>query len=137
MPKALQDEVSHAIKSVVTKISKGAGSTLRSAILQKLISCGWSKEVSISINSEMTITSIKSNVGLCLQTGNMARMYADLLKLQKLYLDNAIAAAVMIVPSQQSAKAMGDNITHAARLERELEIFRKVIHIPIVIFAIE
>jgi hypothetical protein len=137
VPRALQTEVAEAISSTKAAIRKGAGAAIRDAITGKLIAKGWSKEVSVSQGSKMTITSTKSNIGLCLQTGNMARMYADLLKLQKLYMDNAIKAAVLIVPSQPVAKQMGDNITHAARLERELEIFKKAIHVPILLFSIE
>jgi hypothetical protein len=54
------------------------------------------------MGSDKTVTSMKDEVGLCLQTGNMARMYADLIKLLTLYLDNAIKAAAIIVPSIRS-----------------------------------
>ena len=85
----------------------------------------------------MTITSIKNEVGLCLQTGNMARMYADLMKLQTLYLNNAIKAAVIVVPSEPVAKLLGSNIAQAKRLTRELDIFKKAYHVPTLIFALE
>jgi hypothetical protein len=85
----------------------------------------------------MTITSMKNNVGLCLQTGNMARIYADLMKLQALYLDNAIKAAAIVLPSQPVASRLGSNIANAKRLERELEIFVKVYHVPTLVFALE
>ena len=74
----------------------------------------------------MTITSAKDDIGLCLQTGNMSRMYADLMKLQTMYLNNTIKAAAIIVPSQETAKLLGDNIAQAKRLERELAIFKLV-----------
>lgn len=80
---------------------------------------------------------MKDGVGLCLQTGNMARMYADLIKLQALYLDNAISAAVIIMPSQPLALLIGDNIAQTTRLERELEIFRKAYHVPTIVFGLE
>ena len=85
----------------------------------------------------MTITSMKDEVGLCLQTGNMARMYADLIKLQTLYLDNAIKAAAIIVPSNPIAKLLGSNIAEAKRLERELKIFKKAYHVPTLVFGLE
>lgn len=64
-------------------------------------------------------------------------MYADLMKLQTLYLDNSISAAALILPSQPLALVLGDNIAHSLRLERELEIFRKVFHVPALIFGLE
>lgn len=137
VPPVLRDEIAQAVGAVHVRITKGAATSVRDALLANLVSKGWSAEMPVSNDSEMTITSIKSKVGLCLQTGNMARMYADLLKLQKLYLDNAIMSGVMIVPSPECAKILGDNIANSSRLERELAIFKKVIHIPIVVFSIE
>ncbi len=85
----------------------------------------------------MTITSRKDNVGLCLQTGNVARMYADIIKLQVLYFDSGISSAAIVVPSQEVAKIIGKNIAQAKRLERELEIFKKAYHVPTLVYALE
>ena len=137
VPQLLQDEVAGAIGSVPVKAQKGSGGRIRDAILENLIERGWSRPFSVSPKSGMTITSLKSGVGLCVQTGNMARMYADLLKLQKLYLDDAIQAAVMVLPSSPMAKAIGSNVAHANRLERELEILRRVITVPMIVFGLE
>ncbi len=125
------------LDSLQVPIEERASSRLRDEIVSKLRTLGWSGELVVSQESKISITSMKGSTGLCLQTGNMARMYADLLKLQKLYLDNSIASAVMIVPSEPVAKALGANLAHATRLERELAIFKKVIHVPMVIYAIE
>jgi len=93
--------------------------------------------VAVAQGSDITITSMKSEVGLCLQTGNMARMYADLIKLQTLYLNNAIKSAVIVVPSEPVAKILGSNIAQAKRLARELDIFKKAYYVPTLIFALE
>ena len=137
VPAKLREEVVSALNSLEVNIVKGASSKLRDELIIKLRMFGWSGEVVVSKDSKVSITSIKGATGLCLQTGNMARMYADLLKLQKLYMDNAITSAVMIVPSETVAKKLGANLAHASRLERELAIFKKVIHVPMVIYAIE
>ena len=137
VPAALRKEITAALESLQVPIEEGASSKVRDEIVSKLRALGWSGELVVSQESKISIPSIKGSTGLCLQTGNMARMYADLLKLQKLYLDNSIASAVMIVPSEPVAKALGANLAHATRLERELAIFKKVIHVPMVIYAIE
>lgn len=85
----------------------------------------------------MTITSSKSGVGLCLQTGNVARIYADIIKLQTLYFNNAINSAAIVVPSSEVARLFGKNIAQASRLERELEIFKKAYHVPTLVYALE
>lgn len=136
-PASLQKEIIDAIHSVTIKPARGAATKLRDAFLSDLKSSGWSGEVPVSAGSDMTITSMKDQVGLCLQTGNMARMYADLMKLQAMYLDNAIKAAAIIVPSQPISLLLGSNIAQAKRLIRELDIFKKAYHVPTIVFALE
>jgi len=137
IPSYLQQEITAAIAAVTVKPARGAAAKLRDAFLADLKTSGWSSEVDVSRDSGITITSIKDEIGLCLQTGNMARMYADLIKLQTLYLDNAIKAAAIIVPSQPVALLLGSNVAQAKRLERELDIFKKAYHVPTLVFALE
>lgn len=137
VPLTLQEEISASIRAVNVKVTKGAAPKIRDALTSELIGRGWSSEAEISGSSRITVTSMKSKVGLCLQTGNMSRMYADLLKLQKLYMDGSIVSAAMIVPTRACARHIGDNIVNADRLERELEIFRKVIHLPVLVYSFE
>jgi hypothetical protein len=134
---ALQAEVLKAISAIDVNPTRGAAPRIRDQILAGLKGQGWSGEVAVSRDSDMTITSMKDGIGLCLQTGNMARMYADLVKLQTLYLDNAISAAIIVLPSQPLALKIGDNIAQSTRLERELEIFRKAYHVPTLLLALE
>jgi hypothetical protein len=137
LPVALQREIITAISAISTKPTVGAAAKIRDAFLVNLKESGWSTPVSVSPNSDMTITSLKSEVGLCLQTGNMARMYADLMKLQAMYLDNSIRSAAIVLPSQPLAKRLGSNIAQSKRLERELDIFKKAYHVPTLVFALE
>ncbi len=133
----LKDEIALAIKGVVRKPVRGAAPKIRDEILGNLKALGWSGKVPVAKGSDITITAMREDVGLCLQTGNMARMYADLVKLQTLYLDNAIKAAVLIVPSEPVALLLGSNIAQAKRLERELDIFKKAYHVPTLVYALE
>ena len=64
-------------------------------------------------------------------------MYADLIKLQTLYLNNAIKSAVIVVPSAPTAQLLGSNIAQSTRLMRELDIFKKAYHVPTLIYALE
>jgi len=137
VPARLRDEIIEAITGVEVRAEKGAAPKIRDQFLTNIKGLGWSGEVPVARGSDMTITSMKDGVGLCLQTGNMARMYADLIKLQTLYLDNAIASAIIVVPSQPLALQIGSNIAQSARLERELEIFRKAYHVPTLLMALE
>lgn len=137
VPKHVQTEIAEAIAEVEATYEKGGVRRIRGPLATALKQRGWSGEVEVSRGSEMTITGMQGRVGLCLQTGNMARVYADLMKLQTLYLDNAIDAAVIIVPSKELALAIGSNVAYATRVERELEIFRKAYHVPTLLFSLE
>jgi hypothetical protein len=134
---SLKQEIEKAITSCQISPSKGAAARIGKAIADALTMAGWSGEVHLSRESRITITSAKNGVGLCLQTGNMSRLYADLLKLQNMFLAGTIKLGVILVPSHQAAKKLGDNIANADRLKRELGIFHKVIHMPLVVFAFD
>lgn len=136
-PESLRKEIEKAITTVDVYLKKGAASQIRGAFLGELYVSGWSQELLLSPGSNITITSIKSRVGLCLQTGNMARMYADLLKLQTLYLNGAITCGALVLPSSPVAAKLGSNVANATRLERELEIFKKVFNLPTLVFSLE
>lgn len=137
LPTILKQELGAAINSITVRPSRGAGKKIRDAITLKLREAGWTGEVAVSKGSNITITSVKDDVGLCLQTGNMGRLYADLMKLQTLYLNDSIKSAAIILPSKPVAKIIGDNIAEASRLERELEIFAKAYRVPTLVFAME
>ncbi len=104
VPEALQIEVEQAIESITVKPANGKATEIRDMFLRSIAGEGWSGETPVSRESNITVTSIKDDVGLCLQTGNMARVYADLLKLQTMYMNSAIRSAVVVVPSYPVAK---------------------------------
>ena len=136
-PTAHRMEIRTAIKAVSIKPARGQAPKLSDGFKKHLHSSGWSSPITLSKNSGITITSIKGATGLCVQTGNMARMYADWLKLQRLYLDGGITCGAMMVPSMPTAKLLGENIVHASRLIQELTLFNKVINIPMIVFSFE
>ena len=137
IPATLRKDVADAITGITVKAGPGAAPRIRAQLLSKLKAAGWSGEVCVSAESDMTITSAKDDIGLCMQTGNMSRMYADLMKLQAMYLGDLIKGAVIVVPSQDMAKLLGDNIAQSKRLERELAIFKKAYHVPTLVYAME
>jgi hypothetical protein len=132
-------EIAHAVAAMTVQLRRGAATALRDQFIEALMVAGWSGEISVSPNqSGMTITSMKAGTGLCLQTGgNMSRIYADILKLQALYVDGVISCAVFVLPSALVARALGDNVAQADRLVRELAIFRMVITLPLLVYSLE
>jgi len=131
------NEVIAAVNGCPHDPKRGNTASVRNHILDALSRQGWTKELELDRQSAITITSIKQRVGLCLQTGNMSRMYADLLKLQAIYLRGVIDSAIMLLPTSEAAKRFGSNVANQERLLRELAIFERVITVPMAIIGID
>lgn len=125
------------IQDIKIKIRDGCSSRLREIILRELNTRGWSSNVKLSYGSQITITATNGDLGLCLQTGNMSRFYADLLKLQYLYQKGSIRSAIYILPTKRNAKLMGSNLAHYERLVEELKLFAKIITLPVFVIGLD
>jgi hypothetical protein len=138
VPSERQQEISAAIAAMTHPVRKHAATALRDEFLVAMLQAGWSDPVAVQPDvSDITITSKKAGTGLCLQVGgNMSRLYADLLKMQTMYLDSSLSSGAFVLPSREMAKVLGDNLAQADRLIRELQVFRKVITIPLVIYSL-
>lgn len=130
-----QKEVASVVEAL-RQIDIRFDTKLRRTILDILYTQGWSSQVKLTYDSGISITATNNNFGLCLQTGNMSRFYADLLKLQYLFLKKTISAAIYIVPTKRSAKLMGSNLVNFERLTEELALFSDIITIPIFVIGI-
>src|SRR5436305_984736 len=101
VPHSIVEEIKSAVPSRPAIMS---ATPFRDAILARLRgSNGWSGEVKLSPDAKITITFCKEGVGLCVQTGNMARFYADLMKLSLLHTQERIYGAVFVLPTHALA----------------------------------
>ena len=125
------------IKTVNIKIQRGCSSHLRKIILEELNQKGWSSLVKLSYRYQISITTINGNLGLCLQTGNMGRFYADLLKLQYLYKKGNINSAIYVLPTKRIATIMGSNVANFERFVKELTLFSDIVTIPIFVIGLD
>ncbi len=137
VPLNIQTEVESAISGVTVNPARGAAEKIRFEFIRAISAHGWTGEMLVARESKISVTSTKNDVGLCLQTGNMSRIYADLLKLQTMYLKSAIKGAVIVIPSYPVAKKLGSNIANAKRLERELPIFSRAYSVPTLVYSLE
>lgn len=135
VPNYLVEDISDSFNQINGVVSRYEISDIRAHFLDALLTKGWSDKVLLSRESNISITSKKDEVGMCMQTGNVSRMYADLMKLEALYLRGSIHAGILIVATTQCAKQYTSNAATFERLIRELEIFGQVITIPLVIIG--
>ena len=132
------DATKSQVKSVLRRIEKKgrwSSAQLRKEILSQLTDLGWSDQVRIHKDSKISITSISGKTGLCLQTGNMSRFYADLLKLETLFRDGHISGAVYLLPLKTFAVKLGSNVANFERLVEELDIFRATVTVPLSVYG--
>jgi len=139
---AIPSDIANSVLSVIDALDYSLGKYeikhFKNDLSDQIKLCGWSGKVSLSTKSNISITSMRKNIGLCTQTGNMARMYADLMKLQALYLDNKIQAAIFVLPMKECANAFGGNVANYERFLNELtNIFSKVITVPMLIIGFD
>jgi hypothetical protein len=110
---------------------------IRAHVAKEFEKEGWALDVKLDQDIGLTVFAMKDDVAFQLQTGNMSRAPYDLLKLEYLYRDGRIKCAALALPTRDGANAIGDNIANADRLANELELFRLVISVPIMLIAFE
>ncbi len=138
VPKEVSDGVVHVIEQLNYSLGKYDIKNFKDDLSDQLKTKGWSGQVRLSSKSSISITAMLRNVGLCTQTGNMARMYADLMKLQAMYMDEKIKAAIFVLPTKACANSFGGNVANYDRFLNELtNIFSKVITVPMVIIGFD
>ena len=130
--------VENALMDISTPLKKRCAPDLRLTILDSLRKVGWSDKVRISSKRGLKLTARNGKTALCLQTGNMARFYADLLKLQAQFVEDKIACAIYILPIKVAANQMGENMANFERLTSELKsMFSKVITVPMIVIGFD
>ncbi len=138
IPDRTRTSVINSIEEIDFSIGKNDIRNFNKELMNKLHLCGWSDSLPLSVYSRISITSVFDKIGLCVQTGNVARIYADILKLQTLYTDEKIHAGIVILPVKECADSFGKNIANFERFLRELTyVFSKVITIPLLIVGFD
>lgn len=131
------NNIRNIIGAIDINIEKGSAPKLRKLITEEVQKYGWSGKVKVDTTKEITIPSMKKEISLCIQTGNISRFYSDILKLETLYKNNKTTCGIYIVLKNEAAKRAGNNIANYERVISELELYRHTITIPIVVIGIE
>jgi hypothetical protein len=119
------------------KVGPRTTTQIRQHVRDELESEGWAFNVRVDPESDLTIFARKQELIVQIQTGNISRYAYDLLKLQHLYAKKEIEAAALAIPTKAAATAIGSNIANVDRIWNELNIFDRVITVPIMVIAFE
>lgn len=133
--------VENVVDHVIPPIGKLEPKEVTGPILDALVRLGWSGQVLVGQGTKIAITSMHADVGLAVQFGNVSRVYADLLKLQTLYIEEKITGAILIVPCRDllgrfSVNGTTDNRCAYERITREMPVFAKVITVPMLVYGV-
>lgn len=116
----------------------GSTTPIREHVRHELTKDGWSEEVLIApAIAAVTIFSQKDDLAIQLQAGNISRAFYDLLKLQYMFQRNKIEAAALAVPTKLGAQRIGSNIANFERICAELQLYDRVITVPLLVIAFE
>ena len=110
---------------------------IREHVKNEFLNEGWALNVHLGEGYRLTVFAEKDDLAFQLQTGNMSRAPYDLLKMQYLFQSQRIEGAALALPTKRAAKTIGDNIANAERVINELQLFDRVITVPILVVAFE
>ena len=133
----LKEWLTDVFEAPAVKIAPRCTSEIRKHVEDEIMNEGWALDVRLDSDSGIKVFSMKDDLAFQLQTGNMSRAPYDLLKLQYLFQSQKIEAAALALPTKEAAKIIGDNIANAERVIRELQLFDRVITVPILVVAFE
>ena len=119
------------------KLERRCTPIIREHVETELLNDGWALNVDIDQGHGLKVLAVKDDLAFHIQTGNMSRAPYDLLKLQYLYEIHRIKGAAFALPTSIAARTIGDNIANSERVIRELELFDRVITVPILVIAFE
>lgn len=119
------------------QIRQGCTVKIKEHVSSEFLNEGWAMDAKLDQEANLRVTAMKDDLAFQLQTGNMSRAPYDLLKMQYLCTSGKIKAAAIALPTVRAAKLMGDNIANAERVIRELELFEKVITVPVLVVAFD
>ena len=134
----LDEWITDVFNAPAITVESHATDAIRDHIRGELTQQGWSGEVPIAPQfTAVTVFSLKDDLAIQIQTGNVSRVFYDLLKLQYLFNRNRIEAAALAVPSKTAAQRLGSNIANFERLCGELQLYDRIVTVPILVIAFE
>lgn len=124
--------------SIINKTTEYETNTIfRKAICRSLNSKSWSLNAKVIAGSQITISAANNFCGIAVQTGNIARIYADLIKLCLMIKNKRLKTAFVLVPFKSLAQKWGSNTANFERVVQELKLFKKVINTPLIIIGVK
>jgi hypothetical protein len=118
-------------------VEAGCTGRIRAHLREELTNAGWSYDVRIDPGFDLTVTGMYRDLAFQIQTGNISRAMYDLWKLQYLHSQKKIGVAALAVPTRDAAALIGSNIAQVDRIWRELQLFDRIVTVPLLLVSFE
>ncbi|OXE35694.1 MAG: restriction endonuclease [Phenylobacterium zucineum] len=133
----LSDWLTDLFEAPNIAIEPGCTGQIRNHLRDELTNAGWSYNVRIDPRFDLTVTGMSHDLAFQIQTGNISRAMYDLLKLQYLWTQKKIEAAALAVPTKDAAAIIGSNVSQVDRVWGELQMFDRIVTMPLLVVAFE
>ena len=114
----------------------GASPKIKSFFDTALNTRGWVNDVRIDQSIQATINFVKLDVAFVLQLGNVARIYADIIKLSYLQQKRITRLGILAVACNPESKLLGANYANFERVVRELLVYRDILVYPMLVLGL-
>jgi hypothetical protein len=131
----LSDWLTDVFEAPGIRMGDGCKGELRDHVKSEFQGEGWGLNVKVDQDLGLSVFAMKDDLAFHIQTGNISRAAYDLLKLQQLYHSGRIEAAGLALPTRECASLLGSNIANADRVITELQVFNRIITVPIMVVA--
>jgi hypothetical protein len=136
----LRDIASAALSAPSLSVHRGCSAEVRDHIDAFLGAQGWVSPVKIELGMgpELNALHPRCKVVLQVQTGNVARAFYDLMKMESLFTRRRAACGILAVPTSMAARVIGGNLASFDRVCEELQsLFFDQIRIPVLVAGFE
>jgi hypothetical protein len=138
LPKARAQSVKKRIEEILFPLPESVNTAqgLRAHWDGKFLVDGWAKNYALP-QSNLTISYCAEEVGVCVQLGNISRLYADLLKLEVLYKMGRIRMGVIVIPSDAYSASLGSNYASLSRASRDIKTLEPALSLPLLLITVD
>lgn len=134
----LKDDILAAIEAPDLKVVEGGSAAIKEHIAKALARKGWASPVAVEPTLDLEINACRNRCLLHVQTGNIARAFYDLMKMQSIFDQKRADVAVLIVPTKVASRIIGGNLAQFERISQELELaFFHQVGMPVWLVAFE
>jgi len=129
-----QKEMIECLEEIFESLSTGFDidemEEIRNNIMEVAESRGWISDFKLP-NSNLKITLYKNQVGICVQFGNVARTYCDILKIEQLLKTKIISIGILCVPMEERTKKSSTYASYE-KLCKDIETLSATVSGPII-----